>query len=55
MRFLSEEFCDKYPHTLVPTPGYWLECSRAISEQGSALDIDERELQVKVNVTVSPA
>ncbi len=30
----AEEFCDKYPHTLVPTPGYWIECSRAISSGG---------------------
>ena len=35
----AEEFCDKFPHTLVVTPGYWIECSRAISDQGSALTI----------------
>ena len=52
---ISEEFCDKYPHTLVSTPGYWIECSRAISDQGSALTIDERELQeVDEGVSNSP-
>lgn len=25
---LSDEFCEEYPHNLIPTPGYWIECSR---------------------------
>ncbi|KAL9885334.1 rap GTPase activating protein radish isoform 2-T2 [Glossina fuscipes fuscipes] len=24
----SDEFCEEYPHNLMPTPGYWVECSR---------------------------
>ncbi|KAL7032949.1 hypothetical protein ACKWTF_007435 [Chironomus riparius] len=24
----SDEFCEEYPHALIPTPGYWIECSR---------------------------
>jgi len=24
----SDEFCEGYPHSLTPTPGYWIECSR---------------------------
>ncbi|XP_031635278.1 uncharacterized protein LOC116348425 isoform X2 [Contarinia nasturtii] len=24
----SDEFCEEYPHNLIPTPGYWVECSR---------------------------
>ncbi|XP_034661252.1 uncharacterized protein LOC117896819 isoform X5 [Drosophila subobscura] len=24
----SDEFCEEYPHNLMPTPGYWIECSR---------------------------
>ncbi|XP_066582757.1 uncharacterized protein rsh isoform X2 [Prorops nasuta] len=24
----SDEFCQEYPHNLIPTPGYWIECSR---------------------------
>lgn len=23
-----DEFCEEYPHALIPTPGYWIECSR---------------------------
>ncbi|KAF2363067.1 BTB/Kelch-associated [Trinorchestia longiramus] len=23
----AEEFCSGYPHNLIPTPGYWMECS----------------------------
>lgn len=26
--FLADEFCEDYPHNLIPTPGYWIECSR---------------------------
>ena len=32
----ADEFCDSYPHHIHPTPGYWIECSRAISNRGSA-------------------
>lgn len=24
----TDEFCEDYPHNLIPTPGYWIECSR---------------------------
>ncbi|XP_063993612.1 uncharacterized protein Rsh isoform X2 [Diachasmimorpha longicaudata] len=24
----SDEFCQEFPHSLIPTPGYWIECSR---------------------------
>ena len=24
----ADEFCEGYPHSLTPTPGYWIECSR---------------------------
>ena len=24
----SDEVCDSWPHKLIPTPGYWIECSR---------------------------
>ena len=34
--FLADEFCDSYPHHIHPTPGYWIECARAISNRGSA-------------------
>lgn len=25
---VTDEFCEEYPHNLIPTPGYWIECSR---------------------------
>lgn len=25
---ITDEFCEEYPHQLIPTPGYWIECSR---------------------------
>lgn len=25
---ITDEFCEDYPHNLMPTPGYWIECSR---------------------------
>jgi len=25
---LADEFCQEFPHNLIPTPGYWIECSR---------------------------
>lgn len=26
--FVSDEFCEEFPHNFIPTPGYWIECSR---------------------------
>lgn len=52
---LIDEFCDGYPHNLIPTPGYWIECSRAISNQGSAWTNEERDLQeIDEGITDSP-
>jgi len=28
INFLADEFCQEFPHNLIPTPGYWIECSR---------------------------
>lgn len=25
---IADEICQEYPHNLIPTPGYWIECSR---------------------------
>ena len=50
-----DEFCDGFPHNLIPTPGYWIECSRAISNQGSAWTNEERDLQeIDEGITDSP-
>lgn len=31
----SDEFCEEYPHNLIPTPGYWVECSRQKINMGN--------------------
>nr|XP_029736097.1 uncharacterized protein LOC109413887 [Aedes albopictus] len=40
------EFCEDYPHNLIPTPGYWIECSRqkiAFPNQHTIWDDSESE------------
>ncbi len=50
-----DEFCDGYPHNMLPTPGYWIECSRAISNQGSAWTNEDCDLQeIDEGITDSP-
>lgn len=40
---------------MIPTPGYWIECSRAISNQGSAWTNEERDIQeIDEGLTDSP-
>ncbi|XP_054013648.1 uncharacterized protein LOC128895244 isoform X1 [Hylaeus anthracinus] len=50
----SDEFCSEFPHNLMPTPGYWIECSRQQimsdtiwdeSESGEATDPEQAEDQ----------
>lgn len=31
----ADEFCEEYPHNLIPTPGYWVECSRQKINMGN--------------------
>ena len=31
----SDEFCEYYPHNLIPNPGYWIECSRVVCSTSS--------------------
>ena len=54
LKFL-DEFCDSYPHKMNLTAGYWIECSRAISNQGSAWTNEERDIQeIDEGITDSP-
>ncbi|KAL1397447.1 hypothetical protein pipiens_002519 [Culex pipiens pipiens] len=42
----QDEFCEDYPHNLIPTPGYWIECSRqkiAFANQHTIWDDSESE------------
>lgn len=32
---LTDEFCEEFPHNLIPTPGYWVECSRQKINMGN--------------------
>lgn len=37
----ADEFCEGYPHSLTPTPGYWIECSRQSGRGGQSHGIRE--------------
>ncbi|CAH0625546.1 unnamed protein product [Chrysodeixis includens] len=37
------EFCEEYPHSLIPTPGYWIECSRQKIATDTIWDESESE------------
>ena len=46
MQACSDEFCEYYPHNLIPNPGYWIECSRvvcSISNINIDKDLEEAE------------
>ena len=38
-----DEFCEEYPHSLIPTPGYWIECSRQKIATDTIWDESESE------------
>ncbi|XP_053669722.1 uncharacterized protein LOC128720101 [Anopheles nili] len=54
----SDEFCEDYPHNLIPTPGYWIECSRqkiAFPNQHTIWDDSESEHEDAARgITVEP-
>ncbi|XP_012054412.1 PREDICTED: uncharacterized protein LOC105617466 [Atta cephalotes] len=39
----SDEFCQEFPHNLIPTPGYWIECSRQQITSDTIWDESESE------------
>ncbi|XP_052126983.1 uncharacterized protein LOC113205839 isoform X5 [Frankliniella occidentalis] len=39
----SDEICSEYPHNLLPTPGYWIECSRQKIPNDTIWDESESE------------
>ncbi|XP_011692326.1 PREDICTED: uncharacterized protein LOC105452685 [Wasmannia auropunctata] len=39
----SDEFCQEFPHNLIPTPGYWIECSRPQITSDTIWDETESE------------
>lgn len=42
-RLFPDEFCEEYPHSLIPTPGYWVECSRQKIATDTIWDESESE------------
>ncbi|CAB3247222.1 unnamed protein product [Arctia plantaginis] len=40
---IPDEFCEEYPHSLIPTPGYWVECSRQKIATDTIWDESESE------------
>ncbi|GBP57408.1 hypothetical protein EVAR_51257_1 [Eumeta japonica] len=40
---VPDEFCEEYPHNLIPTPGYWIECSRQKITTDTIWDESESE------------
>lgn len=41
--YVSDEFCEEFPHNLIPTPGYWIECSRQKITTDTIWDESESE------------
>ncbi|KAF6212504.1 hypothetical protein GE061_013027 [Apolygus lucorum] len=39
----SDEFCEEFPHNLIPQPGYWIECSRQKINSNTIWDESESE------------
>lgn len=39
----TDEFCEEFPHNLIPTPGYWIECSRQKITSDTIWDESESE------------
>ncbi|EEB14429.1 rap GTPase-activating protein, putative [Pediculus humanus corporis] len=40
------EFCEEFPHNLIPTPGYWIECSRQKINTDTIWDESESDQEV---------
>lgn len=40
---VTDEFCEEFPHNLIPTPGYWIECSRQKIASDTIWDESESE------------
>lgn len=53
---IIDEFCEEYPHNLIPTPGYWVECSRQKINMGNMAlwpggdsDSEQEEIETKIS------
>lgn len=46
MSSVTDEFCEKFPHNLIPTPGYWIECSRQKIASDTIWDESESDHEI---------
>ncbi|XP_043201760.1 uncharacterized protein LOC122370333 [Amphibalanus amphitrite] len=50
----SDEFCRGYPHNLLPTPGYWIECAGQPLDEHVIWDADEGEVSEDQDADLEP-
>ncbi|XP_019872492.2 uncharacterized protein LOC109600755 isoform X4 [Aethina tumida] len=43
----SDEFCEEFPHNFIPTPGYWIECSRQKIASDTIWDESESDHEIQ--------
>ncbi|XP_044749572.1 uncharacterized protein LOC123310202 [Coccinella septempunctata] len=43
----SDEFCEEFPHNFIPTPGYWIECSRQKINTDTIWDESESDHDIR--------
>ncbi|RZC40712.1 hypothetical protein BDFB_005088, partial [Asbolus verrucosus] len=41
------EFCEEFPHNFIPTPGYWIECSRQKITSDTIWDESESDHEIQ--------
>lgn len=44
--YFPDEFCEEFPHNLIPTPGYWIECSRQKINTDTIWDESESDHEI---------
>lgn len=44
---IPDEFCEEFPHNFIPTPGYWIECSRQKITSDVIWDESESERELQ--------
>ncbi|KAJ3631360.1 hypothetical protein MTP99_012489 [Tenebrio molitor] len=42
-----DEFCEEFPHNFIPTPGYWIECSRQKITSDTIWDESESDHEIQ--------
>ena len=50
----ADEFCRGYPHSLLPTPGYWVECAGQPLDEHVIWDADEGDVSEDQDAELEP-